>query len=208
MSPIDVWAFGYALARGYPPPKPVPVGLWMEIGKPEQQGRFVLRHFDPMTLAELVRSIETSGVYIEAFAPREAVVPLLPENWIVRERAYLMTTELRAPEAQPMASAYRPVASDDGAAIRVEVRNERGDLAASGSCALVDGAGVFDQILTQDAHRRRGLGTMVMNSLTRRALDRGARRGTLIATPDGQALYRALGWTHWSEVTSVISPGG
>lgn len=206
MSPSEVWAFGYALSRGYRPPEPVPEGLWMEVGKEEQRGRFVLRDFDPTAFAKLARSIETSGVYIEAFAPREAVISLLPENWIVRGRAYLMTTELKAPATLPARPSYQPVARDDGAAIRLEVRDERGDLAANGSCALVDGAGVFDQILTQEAHRRRGLGTLVMNSLTQRALERGARRGTLIATPDGRALYQALGWAEWSEVTSVISP--
>jgi GNAT superfamily N-acetyltransferase len=207
MIPIETWAFGYALVRGYRPPEPVPVGLWMEVGKVEQRGRFVLRHFDLMMFGNLVRSIDTSGVYIEAFAPREAVVPRLPENWIVRERAYLMVTELTAPATLPVTSSYEPVAIDEGAMIRVEVRDEHGDLAASGCCALVDGAGVFDQILTQEAHRRRGLGTMVMNALTRRALERGARGGVLIATPDGRALYRTLGWSEWSEVTSVISPG-
>jgi hypothetical protein len=38
-------------------------------------------------------------------------------------------------------------------------------------------------------------------------VERGASQGTLIATPDGRALYQVLGWTQWSEVTSVISPG-
>lgn len=207
MNPIDAWAFGYASARGYPPPEPVSAGLWLEVGKPEQRGRFVLRRFDPTMLAELARSIETAGVYIEAFAARETVVPLLPENWTVRERAYLMTTELGVPEALSATLSYRPFVQDDGAVIRVEIKDERGDLAASGACALVDGASVFDQILTQEAHRRRGLGTLVMNALTRRALERGAQQGVLIATPDGRALYQALGWALWSEVTSVISPG-
>jgi len=66
---------------------------------------------------------------------------------------------------------------------------------------------VFDQIVTQEAHRRRGLGRMIMNGLIQRALEHGARQGALIATPDGRALYRTLGWSEWSEVTSVISPG-
>jgi hypothetical protein len=114
MSPIEAWAFGYALARGYHPPEPVPVGLWMEVGTVEQRGRFVLRHFDPMMFGNLVRSIDASGVYIEAFAPREAVVPLLPENWIVRERAYLMVTELTAPATLPATSSYESVAIDEG----------------------------------------------------------------------------------------------
>ena len=206
MNPIETWAFGYALTRGYPAPGSVLSGLWLDVGKPDQRGRFVLPRFDTAILSELARSIETRDIYIEVPAPREAAVPLLPDNWTVRERAYLMTTALRAsPPALP--PGYRAVTSENGAAIKVEVRNEAGELAASGMAGVVDGHTVFDQILTQPEHRRLGLGTAVMGALTQRSLERGAGHGILIASPDGRALYQTLGWTQWSEVASVISPG-
>ena len=206
MNPIETWAFGYALTRGYPAPEPVAAGLWLEVGKPDQRGRFVLPRFAPAVLPELARSIGEPHTYIEIPAPREIAVPLLPENWTARERAYLMTTALGAsPPALP--PGYRAVTSENGAAIGVEVRNETGELAASGMAGVVDGHTVFDQILTQPEHRRLGLGTAVMGALTQRALERGAGHGILIASPDGRALYQTLGWTQWSEVASVISPG-
>lgn len=206
MNPIEIWAFGYALTRGYPAPGPVPTGLWLDVGKPDQRGRFVLPGFDPAVLPELARSIEERDIYIEVPAPRESAVPLLPDNWTIRERAYLMTTTLATP-ALALPPGYRAATSEDGAAIRVEIRNDGGELAASGTAGLVDGHTVFDQILTQPEHRRLGLGTAVMAALTQRSLERGARHGTLIASPDGRALYQTLGWTQWSEVTSAISPG-
>lgn len=206
MNPIEIWAFGYAVTRSYPAPGPVPTGLWLDVGKPDQRGRFVLSRFDPAVLPELARTIDEPHTYIEVPAPREVAVPLLPENWTARERAYLMTTTLKA-SALALPPGYEAVTSEDGAALRVEIRNEGGELAASGTAGLVDGHTVFDQILTQPEHRRLGLGTAVMGALTQRSLERGARHGTLIASPDGRALYQTLGWTLWSEVTSVISPG-
>lgn len=206
MNPIETWASGYALTRGYPAPEAVPTGLWLEVGKPDQRGRFVLPGFDPTVFSELARSIEAPSTYIEAPAQREAVAPLLPGNWTVRERAFLMTTALAAPDRLPLPPGYRLVARDDGAAIRVEVTNDDGELAAGGSAGLAHGHAVFDQILTQAAHRRLGLGTTVMGALTRHAIERGASQGTLIATPEGRALYQVLGWVQWSEITSVISP--
>ncbi len=208
MNPIEIWASGYALTRGYSTPEAVPTGLWLEVGKPDQRGRFVLRAFDPTVLSELARSIAAPGVYIEVPAPREAALPLLPDDWTIRERAFLMTTALAASMELSLPPGYRPVTRDEGAAIRVEILSGDGELTASGSAGVVDGHAVFDQILTQAAHRRLGLGTVVMGALTRRAMERGASRGTLIATPDGRALYQALGWNQWSEITSVISPGG
>jgi GNAT superfamily N-acetyltransferase len=206
MNPIETWASGYALTRGYPAPEAVPTGLWLEIGKPDQRGRFVLPGFDPSVFSELARSIETPGTYIEAPAPREAAAPLLPDNWTVRERAFLMTTALAAPDNLPMPPGYRLVVRDDGVTIRVEVMSADGEIAAGGAAGLTHGHAVYDQILTQAAHRRLGLGTTVMGALTRRAMERGASHGTLIATPEGRALYQALGWKPWSEITSVISP--
>lgn len=88
-----------------------------------------------------------------------------------------------------------------------EITNDGGELAASGSAGLIDVHAVFDQILTQPPHRRLGLGTVVMNALTGRAVERGMRQGARIATPEGRALYQTLGWTQWSEITSVISQG-
>lgn len=206
MNPIETWAYGYALARGYPAPEAVPTGLWLEIGKPDQRGRYVLPGFEPAVFSDLARSIEAPGIYIEAPAPREAAAPLLPDNWTVRERAFLMTTALAAPDTLPLPPGYRLAARDDGATVRVEVATDNGDIAASGSASLTNGHTVFDQILTQATHRRLGLGTTVMGALTRRAMERGASQGTLIATPEGRALYQALGWKQWSEITSVISP--
>lgn len=206
MNPMETWAFGYALTRGYPAPGAVPTGLWLEVGKPDQRGRFVLPRFDPAILPELARSIEERNIYIEIPAPRETAAALLPENWTARERAYLMTTTLET-STPVLPPGYGTVTNENGAAIRVEIRNETGELAASGMAGVVDGHTVYDQILTQPEHRRLGLGTAVMSALTQRSLERGAGRGILIASPDGRALYQTLGWTQWSEVASVISPG-
>ncbi|WP_293798022.1 hypothetical protein [uncultured Bosea sp.] len=61
MNPIEIWALGYALTRSYPAPRAVPTGLWLEISKPDQRGRFVLPEFDPAAFAELAQSIEEPG---------------------------------------------------------------------------------------------------------------------------------------------------
>ncbi|MFJ3954437.1 GNAT family N-acetyltransferase [Streptomyces libani] len=87
-------------------------------------------------------------------------------------------------------------------------------LAASGRAALTTGAPgsspapyapsvVFDMIGTEPAHQRRGLGRAVMTALAGRAVERGARQGVLVASPDGRALYEAMGWRLRSPVTAA-----
>jgi predicted GNAT family acetyltransferase len=54
---------------------------------------------------------------------------------------------------------------------------------------------VFDQIITEEAHRRLGLGTVVMLNLDAVAEQAGATNRLLVATAAGRALYECLGWT-------------
>ena len=53
---------------------------------------------------------------------------------------------------------------------------------------------MVDQVSTEPAHQRRGLGTVVMRALANAALEAGSSTGILGATNQGRALYETLGW--------------
>ncbi|WP_329005366.1 GNAT family N-acetyltransferase [Kribbella sp. NBC_00709] len=80
-----------------------------------------------------------------------------------------------------------------------------GTVAAHGMAAIVGADAVMHDIQTDPAYRRRGLGSIVMGALSRRALERGATTGLLMATTDGFHLYRKLGWL--PEATMVTASG-
>ena len=61
------------------------------------------------------------------------------------------------------------------------------------------GSAVFDQIVTDEGHRRLGLGTVVMVKLDALAEKSGVTERLLVATEAGRALYERLGW-------SVLAP--
>lgn len=69
-----------------------------------------------------------------------------------------------------------------------------GVVAARGQVAVWGAYATFDQIVTEPAYRRRGLGSVVMQALSTAATKQGARTGVLVATDDGRALYTRLGW--------------
>ncbi|WKE70030.1 GNAT family N-acetyltransferase [Streptomyces sp. WP-1] len=69
------------------------------------------------------------------------------------------------------------------------------------AAAPTDTACVFDRTVTAPAHRRRGLGTVMMGTLTGAAVGSGVPTGVLGATVQGRTLYEALGW----EVLSALS---
>lgn len=204
---LEGWAFGFAAVRGYATPLPTSTGLWIEIGETEQKGRHVLRGFEPENISALARSIDRPHVYLEIAATHDDVAPLLPAGWTMRNPAFLMTLPIAAAAESAAASAdYDAQIIDEGGIITVEMRDRSGEIAASGKGAFTDDCLTFDKIVTNEAHRRRGLGSTVMRLLTSHATQCGARRGLLIATPDGRALYQRLGWTLASPIASVISP--
>ncbi|MGX7670507.1 GNAT family N-acetyltransferase [Plantactinospora sp. DSM 117369] len=66
--------------------------------------------------------------------------------------------------------------------------------------------GIVDKVETEPAHRRRGLGSVLVRTLAARAAAGGLRTGILVATDDGRALYRTLGWVVRSDVPAAYRP--
>lgn len=119
------------------------------------------------------------------------------------EQKKLMSMELRN-HPQPTTD-YDVELSTDGPLEYVRLLAD-GAVAARGMAAVVGTDAVMHDIQTDPAHRRRGLGSVVMGALSLRTLERGARTGLLMATTDGFHLYRKLGWL--PEATMVTASGG
>lgn len=75
-----------------------------------------------------------------------------------------------------------------------------GEVAASGLMAVVGEDAVAHRIETAEAHRRRGLGSVVMGVLVREAVADGATTGLLFSSTTGVHLYRSLGWEKISDL--------
>ncbi len=78
-------------------------------------------------------------------------------------------------------------------------------VASTGKATVKDGIATFDGIFTEMNFQRRGLATCIMAFLVRWALNNGANKGLLNASPHGQKLYSTLGWT---AIYDVVNIGG
>ncbi|TDD30038.1 GNAT family N-acetyltransferase [Kribbella turkmenica] len=108
------------------------------------------------------------------------------------EHRQLMSIDL---EIHPRPSpAYAVEVESRGPLEYVRILASDGEVAAHGMAAVVGGDAVMHDIQTDPAYRRRGLGSVVMGALSRRAVERGASAGLLMASAEGGYLYTKLGW--------------
>jgi len=110
------------------------------------------------------------------------------------------------PGRDALAPGYVLKVTDEGSRrAHVQVLAHDGGLAASGHLALDRRLAIYDRIVTEPAHQRRGLGRAVMGALQALAHAHGRHAGVLVATPQGRALYESLGWRlHAPWATAVI----
>jgi ribosomal protein S18 acetylase RimI-like enzyme len=196
------WQCGWGLCRKLPPARlleqnGVLRGLEAELGLPGRAREIFALSDDPEVVAGLVAGAgpETWVTVTTTQREDEVAAELAGLGFeVFAERKALMTIDLAAHPEAVAASEYRVEAEDDGDLVYVRVVDRAGVVAARGMVAVVGTDAVMHDIHTDPEHRRRGLGSVVMATLSRRAVERGATTGLLMATYDGVQLYRRLGW--------------
>ncbi|MFY1690571.1 GNAT family N-acetyltransferase [Plantactinospora sp. WMMB782] len=205
---VMAWGRGWAVSRATPAPVEVPGGFRVDVGLPGHRVRHVLHTYRADTLGRLGADLTAPGSWIKVTGDPAGFRAALPAGWTIDIPGYLMTVPFRAePVESPPGYTVRVDTEPGSGALVATVRNEAGERAATGRLAPAGEFGVVDQVETAPVHRRRGLGSVVLRTLAGRAAARGLRTGILVATDDGRALYRSLGWVVRSDVAGAYRPG-
>ncbi|WP_090943220.1 GNAT family N-acetyltransferase [Nonomuraea jiangxiensis] len=175
----------------------------MDVGLPDHVARHIVPHPTPAVLTRLTRSVTTPGTWLKLCAPAEAVAPGLSSKWRIQDPEFMMTTTLT--RAAPRAPAgYTLAITTRSNVTAARLLTAAGEVAARGQFAPSGRTVVVDQVETAAGHRRRGLGTVVMQALASTAASMGARDGVLVATAAGRALYETLGWSVHTPMTAAV----
>ncbi|ARF53610.1 GNAT family N-acetyltransferase [Streptomyces gilvosporeus] len=202
---IRTWVTGWAASRRTPPPAETPWGLALDIGNPRQVARHVLPEPDELAVRATADSVTVPHTWITLPVEPAEAAPWLPRGWVAdeEESGHLMATDLRV--TNPTApGGYTASTQVHYGVVYVRVDDATGAQAATGQMALLGEAVVLDRVVTEEAHRRRGLGSFVMRTLADRAVSEGATLGVLGATDDGRALYETLGWKRYAALADCI----
>lgn len=206
---VRTWVAGWSVSRNTPRPVEHPWGHYIEVGRPELVGRHVLPHASQAMVREAAASVTVPYTWLLLPAEPDEAEGWLPAGWSVdrEETGHLMTLDLRTTRPVAPDGYTATVATRDGVT-HVRVWDAAGESAAQGQMALLGRDTVVDRVITDERHRRRGLGSFVMRALGDLAVAEGAALGVLGATDQGRALYETLGWkAHTSLAECVYRPG-
>ncbi|QNA85988.1 GNAT family N-acetyltransferase [Sphingomonas sp. So64.6b] len=188
---IEPWLRARSVARGLPQPVRDRGGLRLDTNLPVELRRYVFARPGP-GLIELGRSITAPLVFLKLCGPPEQLAALLPAHWRLSPVGYVMTCGT-PPATVGLSPGYRMEIHANGPVTEVCILDDRDALAASGFAAEWDGLFIYDRIVTDAGHRRKGLGRAVMAALGAARRSPQSRQ-LLVATEEGRALYAMMGW--------------
>ncbi len=201
---IRAWLAARSLARGLPAPVDEAGACRVDVHSDAEVRRWVFPALSPQ-IGALARSITQPRHFIKLCGAPEELLAALPPGWQLSAPGHFMMGPGRM-GGSACPAGYRSVISCADGITAVRVRAPDGELAASGHAAELDGVFIYDRIITEPGHQRRGLGRFVMQQL---AGCKQAAQSTelLVATDQGRALYEALGWSVLSPFSTASLPG-
>ncbi|MFW2830712.1 GNAT family N-acetyltransferase [Sphingomonas sp. ID0503] len=203
---VRAWLAARSISRGLPLPVDDHGGWRVDSGAPDEQRRYLFATAAE-GLRELGREIKAPYIALKLCAPGEALLAQLPARWRIGSDNWMMVWDEPAAAECQVPQGYRLSILAEGDRYRTVITDAAGFVAASGYAVEHDGVFIYDRIATDPAHRRRGLGTLLIRALAARCASAAARH-VLTATPEGRALYHAMGWRDYSPYATAIIPPG
>ncbi len=199
------WLAARSIARGLPAPVADRGGFRVDTGGEVEICRWAFTR-PGEGLAELGRTLDAPGYFLKLCGDGEDLLAALPAKWRLQgEPGYVMRGPQTPPPPAALPAGYRLQLDRDARGSRVAILAPDGALAASGTAAETAGVFVYDRIITEPDHRRRGLGRGVMAALRETRADQKTTE-LLVATDDGRALYTTLNWTVLSTFATAEIP--
>jgi GNAT superfamily N-acetyltransferase len=202
---VEAWLSARSIVRGLPLPVADHGGFRVDTRSEAEAARWVFAQA-ATGLETLARAIRKPRHLLKLCGTAEELLAVLPAGWTLHPPAYLMRAT-GEPDPRRLADGYRIEARRVGVVLEARIVSETGALAASGYAEETQDVFIYDRIVTEPAHRRKGLAHLLMLTL-HAARQRSGNPQLLVATEDGRALYSTLGWETISpySTASIIAP--
>jgi GNAT superfamily N-acetyltransferase len=203
---IENWLKAWSMSRKLPLPVKFKSGLKVDVGFEKQKTRYVFTELNN-DFIQLSKDINEPWVFLKVCSPPSEVKLHISKKWIIQPQGYMMSC------FHPMAigdiclhNDYKLKITNYNSTFLIRIITQKGEVASTGRLILVDELAVYDRILTDKNHKRKGLARFLMKELEKIALSKGFSKNFLVATEEGKSLYESLGWKLYSLYTSIVIP--
>lgn len=204
---LERWLTAWSTSREKPLPEIWKSGYKVYVGDEKQKIRYVFPEVNE-DFIQLAESIREPWIYLKVCESFETFSALIPKRWKIQPQGYMMycpgrmtVRESILPECYSLEIIEHLT---DSFIVKIHFENKKE--AATGRLIVVDGLAVYDRIITDQHHQRKGLATKIIKELESIAVLRGISDNFLVATEEGKLLYESLGWKIYSLYTSVVIP--
>ncbi|PWN71773.1 N-acetyltransferase [Chryseobacterium phosphatilyticum] len=203
---VENWLKGWCLSREVPFPVQYKSGFKVFVGDEKQKERYVFPELNE-DFFQLAQEIDEPWVYLKVSTSPDQFIENIPEKWELQPQGYLMTCfhPMKFPETS-LAEGYHLEFSEYNITFVVKIVAENGEQASIGRVSLIDDVAVYDRIITEIPHQRKGLASFLLKELEKIALSKGFSNNLLVATEEGKFLYETLGWKVYCLHTSIVIP--
>lgn len=204
---VEKWLKAWSLSRKLPLPVRYKSGFKVEVGDEKQKIRYVFSELNH-DFIELSIQIDEPWTYLKVCASPDEVKNAVSGKWIVQPPGYMMHCfgPMKSSDTN-LCDGYRIEYEKYNSTTVIKIIAENGELASIGRIVLVDDMAVYDRIITEENHQRKGLATFLMRELEKKALSKGITNNFLVATAQGKKLYESMGWKLYSNYTSIVISG-
>ncbi|WP_160137311.1 GNAT family N-acetyltransferase [Chryseobacterium sp. c4a] len=204
---VKSWLKGWCLSREVPFPTEYKSGFHVFVGDAKQKERYVFPDLNE-DFYQLTQSIDEPWVYLKVSTSPDQFIESIPEKWQLQAQGYLMTCFHPMIFSEiSLADGYHLEFSEYNTTFVVRIVAENGEQASIGRVSLIDDVAVYDRIITEVNHQRKGLASFLLKELEKIALSKGFSNNLLVATEEGKLLYENLGWEVYALHTSIVIPG-
>ncbi|SFM98997.1 Acetyltransferase (GNAT) domain-containing protein [Chryseobacterium oleae] len=201
---VKKWLKGWSLSRQLPLPVRYKSGLKVEVGEEKQKIRYVFPELNDDCI-ELSKQINEPWIYLKVCASPDKVKNKVPDQWVIQPPGYMMSCfGPMKTKVTNLCKGYRVESETYNSTTVIKILTENGELASAGRVVIVDDLAVYDRIITEEKHQRKGLGTFLMQELEKVAVSKGISNNFLVATEVGRSLYQSIGWELYSPYTSIV----
>lgn len=202
---ISKWLTAWSISRKLPLPVKYTSGFKVDVGYEKQLARYVFPKLNE-DFVHLSQIIKEPWVFLKVCASPNEIKKFISGKWTFQPQGYMMYCDnpMEFNNDKQLSNNYKLEFENYDSTYIVRIIDRDNELAAIGHLIIVKDTAVYDRIVTEPNHRRKGLASIVIKELEKIAISKEITNNFLVATEEGKKLYESVGWKLYCLYTSIV----